>query len=119
MSTVARGGARSGGERARSGRWRQALVIATHAIAACVVVRALVEPFVLSTSGAGYEHDWGGPTLLGVLAVHMGPGALALLVLARRWRRLAPGRHTRRRPGVGSWSARRVLSGGGGSATGR
>jgi predicted transporter len=55
------------------------------------VVRAVVEPFVIDINDpASYRDDWGGPSLLGVLAVHCGPGLLALvafcLVLLRRRR---------------------------------
>jgi hypothetical protein len=44
---------------------------------------------------ASYRDDWGGPSLLGVLAVHCGPGLLALIafgiVLLRRRRVTARG----------------------------
>jgi hypothetical protein len=51
------------------------------------IVRALMEPFVIDFSDpSSYENDWGGPSLIGVLLVHMGPGIIAatLLVLALR-----------------------------------
>jgi hypothetical protein len=51
------------------------------------IVRALMEPFVIDFSDpSSYENDWGGPSLFGVLLVHMGPGIIAatLLVLALR-----------------------------------
>jgi hypothetical protein len=55
-----------------------------------LVVRAIVE-FVVIDYGdpASYRDDWGGPSLAGVLAVHCGPGLIALalivwLVLRRR-----------------------------------
>lgn len=53
--------------------------------AAFLVVRGLVE-FVTIDWGnpASYRDDWGGPSLLGVLAVHSGPGLLILGVLAVR-----------------------------------
>ena len=49
------------------------------------VVRAIAEPFVIDFSDPStYRTDWGGPSLIGVLAVHMLPGLLAaaLMVLA-------------------------------------
>jgi len=56
---------------------------------AYLVVRAIAEPFVIDLSDpATYRNDWGGPSLIGVLAVHMLPGLLAaaLMVLALRRR---------------------------------
>jgi hypothetical protein len=60
------------------------------------VVRAVVEPFVIDvTNPATYRNDWGGPSLLGVLAIHCGPGLLVLvalcIVLLRRRRVAAKG----------------------------
>jgi hypothetical protein len=54
-----------------------------------LIVRAVVEPFVIDMSDPStYRNDWGGPSLLGVLAVHCGPGLLAgaviVAVLIRR-----------------------------------
>lgn len=56
-----------------------------------LVVRAIAEPFVIDLSDpATYRSDWGGPSLIGVLAVHMIPGLLAaasmVLALRRRLR---------------------------------
>ena len=49
------------------------------------IVRALLEPFLIDYSDpSSYENDWGGPSLTGVLLVHMGPGILAA-VLYIRW----------------------------------
>jgi hypothetical protein len=31
---------------------------------------------------ATYRNDWGGPSLIGVLLVHMGPGGIAAVVIA-------------------------------------
>ena len=48
------------------------------------VVRALMEPFVVDFSDpSSYEDDWGGPSLIGVLAVHMGPGIIAAALFVR------------------------------------
>jgi hypothetical protein len=51
------------------------------------IVRALIEPFVIDFGDpSSYEDDWGGPSLIGVLLVHMGPGILvaALFIYALR-----------------------------------
>ncbi|HET6685623.1 MAG TPA: hypothetical protein VFH02_03750 [Jiangellaceae bacterium] len=46
-----------------------------------LIVRAITEPFVIDMSDpATYRDDWGGPTLVGVLAVHMLPGLIAAIV---------------------------------------
>jgi hypothetical protein len=47
-----------------------------------LIVRAVAEPFVINVADpATYRDDWGGPSLVGVLAVHCGPGLLAAVVL--------------------------------------
>jgi hypothetical protein len=47
------------------------------------IVRAIAEPFVIDMSNpATYRNDWGGPSLLGVLLVHCGPGVLAAVGIA-------------------------------------
>lgn len=57
----------------------------------CLIVRALLEPFVIDmTDPATYERDWGGPSLAGVLLVHCGPGVVSAVLIGlalRRWRR--------------------------------
>ena len=51
-------------------------------LAMYLVVRAVAEPFVIDvTDAATYRDDWGGPSLAGVLAVHVGPGLLAAMFL--------------------------------------
>jgi hypothetical protein len=54
--------------------------------------RALAELFTVTWGEpVGYRHDWGGPHLLGVLAVHCGPGVVAAACFYRfgraRWSR--------------------------------
>jgi hypothetical protein len=45
--------------------------------------RAALEPFVIDFGDPStYQADWGGPSLAGVLAVHCGPGVLALIIFA-------------------------------------
>ncbi|HMG29008.1 MAG TPA: hypothetical protein VK585_02665 [Jiangellaceae bacterium] len=46
-----------------------------------LIIRAIAEPFVIDFSDpATYRNDWGGPSLAGVLAVHMLPGLIAAAV---------------------------------------
>jgi hypothetical protein len=62
---------------------RRAAVIAGLALGVYLIARAVAEPFVIDmTDPATYRDDWGGPSLLGVLAVHCGPGLLAGAVIA-------------------------------------
>ncbi|GAA4923857.1 hypothetical protein [Actinoplanes utahensis] len=60
-------------------------------VAGYFIVRAVAEPFLIDvTDSSTYAGDWGGPSLLGVLAVHCGPGVLAAMFLyglVVRWRR--------------------------------
>jgi hypothetical protein len=49
-----------------------------------LIGRAIAEPLLIDlTDPATYRKDWGGPSLLGVLIVHCGPGVVAALVMAR------------------------------------
>jgi hypothetical protein len=66
------------------------------------LVRAIAELVVIDFSDpATYRDDWGGPSLVGVLLVHCGPGllvvALVALVFVRRSRRRRPLRTGSRR----------------------
>lgn len=67
-----------------------------------LMARAVAEFFLLDLSDpAAYRDDWGGPGLAGVLAVHCGPGLLALVLFGyvglryRRRRAHAGGVHPR------------------------
>lgn len=52
-----------------------------------LIVRAIVEPFVIDMHDPSTYHlDWGGPHLVGVLAVHCLPGVVSA-VLIIRWLR--------------------------------
>ena len=55
-----------------------------------LVVRAVVELITFHYSDpSSYEHDWGGPSMVGVLLVHCLPGmfaAVAVLLWVRRSR---------------------------------
>ena len=49
-----------------------------------LIARAAVEPFVIDFRDPWTYHlDWGGPHLAGVLAVHLGPGIIALALMIR------------------------------------
>jgi hypothetical protein len=66
------------------------------------LIRAIAELVVIDFSDpATYQDDWGGPSLVGVLLVHCGPGlvaaALAAVVFVRRSRRRRPLRTGSRR----------------------
>jgi hypothetical protein len=57
-------------------------------LGAYLIVRAAVEPFVIDmTDSSTYHLDWGGPHLVGVLAVHCGPGIVSAVLIARWLRR--------------------------------
>jgi len=62
---------------------RKAAVVVGLALGLYLIVRALAEPFVIDLSDpATYRNDWGGPSLLGVLLVHCGPGVVAAIAIA-------------------------------------
>jgi hypothetical protein len=51
-------------------------------LAIYLVVRGIAEPLVIDVNDPdSYRSDWGGPSLIGVLAVHSGP-ALVILTAA-------------------------------------
>jgi len=69
-------------------------------VALYLVLRGIVEPFVIDVNDSdSYRSDWGGPSLIGVLAVHSGPAlvivAAVVVWIVRRRRRQAsePNRH--------------------------
>jgi len=62
---------------------RNAAVVVGLALGLYLVVRAIAEPFVIDMSDpATYRNDWGGPSLLGVVLVHCGPGVVAAIAIA-------------------------------------
>jgi len=66
------------------------LLFATYA-----VIRGAVELATVHWGDpASYRDDWGGPSLLGVLVVHTGPGVAGVVLLIFAWRR--HGGHDRR-----------------------
>jgi hypothetical protein len=68
---------------------KQVLVVLGYVLGIYLVIRAIAEPFVIDMGDpATYRNDWGGPSLLGVLAVHSLPGVIsAVLILAALRRR--------------------------------
>lgn len=72
---------------------RRVVVACLVIIGVYLVFRAAVEPFSIDMSDpSDYEGDWGGPSLAGVLAVHMLPGVVSLVLLVMSWRRSRVGR---------------------------
>jgi len=65
-----------------------ACLVALLFIARAVVEIATVNPFQPDT----YRDDWGGPSYVGVLLVHAGPGLLAVVLVALVLRRRARNR---------------------------
>ena len=64
-----------------------------------LIVRAVIEPFVIDvTDPATYRHDWGGPHLAGVLAVHCVPGIVAAALMVRAVRARGRSRRAIRAP---------------------
>jgi hypothetical protein len=64
-------------------------IVLAYVVGAYLVVRAVVELVTVDYGDStSYEDDWGGPTLVGVLAVHCLPGLLALALMIWGVRRL-------------------------------
>jgi hypothetical protein len=67
---------------------RRAAKIAGLALGLLLATRAVAEPFVIDmTDPATYRNDWGGSSLVGVLAVHCVPGLIACVVIVRQFAR--------------------------------
>jgi hypothetical protein len=57
---------------------RKTPIVLGFVIGVYLVIRAVLEFFVIDFGDpATYEKDWGGPHLAGVLAVHVGGGVIA------------------------------------------
>lgn len=62
------------------------LVVLGHLVGGFLILRGLVEPFIIDYGDpSSYEQDWGGPSLAGVLIVHCLPGVIAAVLIARYW----------------------------------
>ena len=67
---------------------RIVLVVLGLIVGVFLIARAIVELFVIDYSNpSSYANDWGGPSVAGVLLVHVGPGVLAALAIVVAWRR--------------------------------
>ena len=70
---------------------RKVVVVFAYLVGTYFVGRAIVELVTIDYRDASsYEDDWGGPSLIGVLAVHCLPGVIAIASMiwgARRLRR--------------------------------
>jgi hypothetical protein len=54
-----------------------------------LIGRAFVEPFIMDYHHPeSYRQLWGGPSLAGVMAVHILPGAISAVLIYRRLRRV-------------------------------
>lgn len=69
---------------------KRALLIFGAIVTAFLIVRAIVEVLTLHyTDHSSYQHDWGGPSVIGVLLVHCLPGviaAVAVIMMLRKSR---------------------------------
>jgi hypothetical protein len=66
-----------------------AVVVIAYTLGAYLVVRAVLELVTIDYGDASsYRDDWGGPSLLGVLAVHCLPSVIALVAMVWGLRRL-------------------------------
>ena len=74
---------------------RRVALIAWLVVTVFLIVRAIVELFAIDYSDpSSYQHDWGGPSLAGVLLVHCLPGVIAAVIAVivfRRYRRSRAG----------------------------
>ena len=59
-----------------------ALIVVAYVVGAFFVVRSVAELVIVDYGdSSSYEHDWGGPSLAGVLAVHCLPGVIAAALM--------------------------------------
>ncbi|MFG3339401.1 hypothetical protein [Glycomyces sp. NPDC048151] len=67
---------------------RRVLWVLAWVVGGFFIFRAVMELFVVDFGDpASYAEDWGGPSLFGVLLVHMGPGVVSAVLLAYAVRR--------------------------------
>jgi len=72
---------------------RRAWLVLGAVAAAFLIVRGIVEVLTIHYSDpSSYEHDWGGPSVIGVLLVHCLPGVLAAAAVVLVVRRTRPSR---------------------------
>ena len=74
---------------------RRVVLVLAWLLGAYFIVRAVAEPFAIDwRNPASYAGDWGGPSLAGVLAVHVGPGVVAAALMTWSLVRRRSGRPT-------------------------
>lgn len=74
--------------RRRRGPLRSVLLGLGGVLAVYLVIRGVAEFFVIDYgNAASYRHDWGGPSLPGVFAVHTGPAVVIVAGALAYWRR--------------------------------
>ena len=57
-------------------------MIIGYILGAYLTLRAAFEPFLVDYANPeSYKESWGGPTVVGVLAVHMLPGVISLFLI--------------------------------------
>jgi hypothetical protein len=67
---------------------KRALVILGYVIGVYLVFRAIAELVLIDYGDASsYRDDWGGPSLAGVLAIHVLPIGAAAVLVVRNWQR--------------------------------
>ena len=72
----------AGTRRPSVGDMKRVLAILGVLLGVFLMARAVAWPFSVDPGDpATYANDWGGPSLLGVAAVHCGPGILAAAIL--------------------------------------
>jgi hypothetical protein len=75
------------------------LIVVAYAIGAYFVIRATIELATIDYGNpSSYRDDWGGPSLVGVIAVHCLPGVIALIAMVWAWPRVRAARGRRRDP---------------------
>jgi ribulose 1,5-bisphosphate carboxylase large subunit-like protein len=67
---------------------RRVLWVLAFVVGGFFILRAVMELFVVDFGDpSSYAADWGGPSLFGVLLVHMGPGVVSAVLLVYAVRR--------------------------------
>jgi hypothetical protein len=61
---------------------RNVLVALGYFLGVYLIIRGAIEPFIINYGDSdSYKSDWGGPTIVGVMAVHILPGAISALLI--------------------------------------
>lgn len=66
---------------------RVAVIVIAYFVGGYFVIRAAVELATIDYGdSSSYRDDWGGPSLIGVLAVHCLPGVISIVAMIWGWR---------------------------------